>query len=215
MRIILLGAPGSGKGTQAIFIQKKYKIPKISTGDMLREEILTQTRIGKIIQNLVQQGKLVSDNIVCNLIQKRIKKQDCINGFILDGFPRTIEQAIYLSTIQIKIDYILEFIVPYKSILERISGRRVHTESGRIYHIRFQPPKIQDRDDLTGEPLIIREDDKKERIKQRLKEYEKMHNPLIEYYINEQNLGKIKYFKIYGTDSVLLIHKKIENILKK
>ncbi|QCI23993.1 adenylate kinase [Buchnera aphidicola (Macrosiphoniella sanborni)] len=215
MRIILLGAPGTGKGTQGKFITERYKIPKISTGDMLREAIYSKTKTGIIIQSIVREGRLVSDEIVCNLIKQRIQKKDCINGFLLDGFPRTITQALYLSKIKIKIDYILELIVPYKVILERISGRRVHPQSGRIYHIKFKPPKIQDQDDLTGQSLIIREDDKKESIIRRLKEYKNMHNSLIKYYIQEKNIGNIKLFKICSTDSVSVIHKKIKDILKK
>lgn len=159
MRIILIGAPGTGKGTQAKFITEKYKIPQISTGDMLRESIYSKNKIGKIIKNIIEKGKLVSDKIVCDLIEKRILKKDCINGFILDGFPRTIEQALYLSQKKIKIDYVLDFIMPYESILERISGRRIHVNSGRTYHIKFNPPKTRDQDDITGEALIIRKDD--------------------------------------------------------
>ncbi|QIE02166.1 adenylate kinase [Buchnera aphidicola] len=215
MRIILIGAPGTGKGTQGIFISERYNVPKISTGDMLREEVYLKTKIGLIIKNIIAQGQLVPNKIVCNLIKKRIQKKDCINGFLLDGFPRTIKQAIYLSNINFKIDYILEFIVPFHTILERISGRRVHTDSGRIYHIKFKPPKIQNKDDITGELLTIREDDKIESIKTRLEEYKKIHDPLINYYINLHKIGHIKFFQIDGTNSVSLIHKKIEKILNK
>ncbi|ADP67950.1 adenylate kinase [Buchnera aphidicola str. JF98 (Acyrthosiphon pisum)] len=143
MRIILLGAPGTGKGTQGKFITEKYKIPQISTGDMLRESVVLKNKIGMIIKNIIEEGKLVSDEIVCHLIKNRIKKHDCINGFILDGFPRTIQQALYLSKKNIKIDYVLEFIIPHEYILERISGRRIHIQSGRIYHVKFKPPKNQ------------------------------------------------------------------------
>ncbi|WAI18376.1 MAG: adenylate kinase [Buchnera aphidicola (Acyrthosiphon caraganae)] len=215
MRIVLLGAPGTGKGTQAKFIMEKYNIPQISTGDMLRESIHSKNKIGMIIKNIIEEGKLVSDKIVCNLIKKRIKREDCINGFLLDGFPRTIAQAFYLSKNQIKIDYVLEFIMPYKSILERISGRRIHVQSGRIYHIKFNPPKIQDRDDVTGQLLITRKDDAKESIKNRLEEYEKTHYPLVKYYRNEKKLGNIKYFQIDATHSLSLIKEQIEIILNK
>jgi len=214
MRIILLGAPGTGKGTQGKFISKKYKIPQISTGDMLRESVNSKNKIGKIIKNIIENGKLVSDEIVCDLINKRIHQKDCINGFLLDGFPRTVTQAFYLSEKKIKIDYILEFIVPYKSILERISGRRIHIQSGRIYHIKFNPPKIENKDDITGEELIIRKDDTKESIKERLEEYKKMHIPLMKYYINKKELENIKIFQINGTNSLLSIKKRIEKILK-
>jgi len=215
MRIILLGAPGTGKGTQGKFISEKYKIPQISTGDMLRESINSKNKIGKIIKNIIENGKLVSDEIVCDLIHKRINQKDCINGFLLDGFPRTVTQACYLSEKKINIDYILEFIVPYESILERISGRRIHIQSGRIYHIKFKPPKIENQDDITGEKLITRKDDKKESIQERLEEYKKMHFPLIKYYINKQESENIKIFQIDGKDSFLSIKKRIEKILKK
>lgn len=215
MRIILLGAPGTGKGTQGKFITEKYQIPQISTGDMLRESICSRHKIGKMIKNIIEEGKLVSDNIVCDLIQKRITRKDCINGFILDGFPRTVEQALYLSQKKIKIDYVLEFIMPYESILERISGRRIHVESGRIYHIKFNPPKTPDKDDITGEPLITRKDDKEESVKKRLKEHKKQYYSLVKYYINEKKLGNVKYFQINAINSFLLINKKIEKILKR
>ncbi len=215
MRIILLGAPGTGKGTQGKFIAEKYNIPQISTGDMLRESIYSQSKIGKIIQNTVQKGKLVSDDIVCNLIKNRTGKKDCINGFLLDGFPRTLQQAYYLSKIKIKIDYVLEFIVPYQSILERVSGRRIHIQSGRIYHIKFNPPKIPEKDDLTGQELITREDDKTNRIEKRLEEYKKITYPLIKYFLNEKKLGNLQFFQINGMDSLLTIKKNIEIILKK
>ncbi|AHG59913.1 adenylate kinase [Buchnera aphidicola] len=215
MRIILLGAPGTGKGTQGKFITEKYNIPKISTGDILRESIYAQDTFGKMIQKTVEKGKLVSDKIVCDLIKIRIQKKDCINGFILDGFPRTIEQAHYLSNNKIKIDYVLEFIVPYKLILERISGRRIHLQSGRIYHIKFHPPKIENQDDLTGESLITREDDKKESVEKRLKEYEKLTHSVVNYYKNQKKIGNIKFFKINGINSSSIIKNQIEGILKK
>ncbi|QIQ42048.1 MAG: adenylate kinase [Buchnera aphidicola (Microlophium carnosum)] len=215
MRIILLGAPGTGKGTQGKFIAKKYQIPQISTGDMLRETIRAKNKIGTSIQKIIEKGKLVSDKIVCDLIKKRVKKKDCINGFLLDGFPRTIEQAFYLSKNKIKIDYVLEFIMPYDSILERILGRRIHIQSGRIYHVKFNPPKNKDKDDLTGESLIIRKDDKEESVKNRLEEYKKTNRLLVEYYINEKKLGKIKFFQINAMNVLSLIKKEVEMILKK
>ncbi|CAL4326540.1 adenylate kinase [Buchnera aphidicola] len=214
MRIVLLGAPGTGKGTQGKFITEKYNIPKISTGDILRESIYSKDGIGKKIQKIVQEGKLVPDRIVCNLIRKRIQKKDCGNGFLLDGFPRTIEQAYYLETNKTNIDCAIEFIVPYQLILERISGRRIHMQSGRIYHIKFYPPKTKDKDDITGEPLIIRKDDQIESVKKRLKEYKIMTYPVIKYYKNKKRLGKLKFFKIDATDSSLIIKKKIDIILK-
>lgn len=215
MRIILLGAPGTGKGTQGKFITEKYKIPQISTGDMLRESVVLKNKIGMIIKNIIEEGKLVSDEIVCHLIKNRIKKHDCINGFILDGFPRTIQQALYLSKKNIKIDYVLEFIIPHEYILERISGRRIHIQSGRIYHVKFKPPKIKDKDDLTGQTLITRKDDTKEGIKKRLEEYKKVHDPLVQYYMHEKKRGNIKFFQIDAMLSFSSIRKKLETILKK
>jgi adenylate kinase len=214
MRILLLGAPGTGKGTQAKFIKKKYKIPQISTGDMLRENIYTKNKIGEDIRKIINKGNLVSDEIVCNLIHDRIQKKDCKNGFILDGFPRTLEQCFYLSKNKIQIDYVLELILPYESILERISGRRIHIPSGRVYHVKFNPPKIKDQDDITKEPLITREDDQKESIKKRLEEYKKITYPLIQYYLNEKKINGLKFFQINTINSVLLIKKKIEEILR-
>lgn len=214
MRIILLGAPGTGKGTQGKFISEKYKIPQISTGDMLRENIHLKNKIGKIIQNIVQKGKLVSDTIVCDLIKKRIKKKDCNNGFLLDGFPRTIQQAQYLFENKIIIDYVLDFTMPNKAILERISGRRIHFKSGRIYHVKFNPPKINNKDDLTGDPLTLREDDKKETIERRLKEYNKITQPLKKYYLDQESQGKLQFFKINAMDSLVNIKDKIQCILQ-
>ena len=215
MRIILLGAPGTGKGTQGKYISEKYKIPQISTGDMLRESIDSKNKIGIMIKNIIEEGKLVSDDIVCELIKKRIAKKDCINGFLLDGFPRTIKQACCLSKNKIKIDYVLEFIMPHHSILERISGRRIHVQSGRIYHVKFNPPKNKDKDDITGEPLIQRKDDKLESVKNRLEEYKKTHHLLVEYYTYEKKINNIKYFQINAMNEFLLIKEKIDMILKK
>lgn len=212
MRIILLGAPGTGKGTQGKFIEKKYNIPKISTGDILRKKIEENHQISKKINEILKNGKLVSDKIVCNLLNERLNKTDCKNGFILDGFPRTKKQAIYLSKINVKIDYILEFIVPYEIILQRISGRRIHFSSGRIYHINFNPPKEKNKDDITKEQLSIREDDKISSVKKRLKEYEEKTILLREYYLEKPEL---KYFKIDGAEKLSNIFKKIESILNK
>ncbi|QCI20031.1 MAG: adenylate kinase [Buchnera aphidicola (Brevicoryne brassicae)] len=215
MRIILLGAPGTGKGTQGKLISEKYNIPQICTGDMLRENIYLKNEIGNIIKNTIKKGKLVSDTIVCDLIKIRIKKKDCKNGFLLDGFPRSIEQAYYLSKNKIIIDYVLDFIMPNKAILERISGRRTHLQSGRIYHIKFNPPKIHNKDDLTGDTLIVREDDKKEILEKRLREYEKITHPLKKYYLNQASQRKLQFFTINAMDSLLNIKNKIENFLKK
>ncbi|CAL4325485.1 Adenylate kinase [Buchnera aphidicola (Protaphis terricola)] len=214
MYIILLGAPGSGKGTQSKFITKKYKIPQISTGDILRENIKKNNNIGKKIFNILNNGDLVSDDIVCRLVYKRIKQDDCSKGFLLDGFPRTIQQAKYISYLGIKINFVLEFIVPDELILKRISGRRIHIKSGRTYHVYFNPPKKQGVDDITQEKLTIREDDKLESVKKRLKNYKKEINQLNQYYLKEQKNQNLKFFKIDGTTTPKNIQNKIKIILK-
>ncbi|CAL4325000.1 adenylate kinase [Buchnera aphidicola] len=215
MRIILLGPPGTGKGTQGEFIIKKYKIPHISTGNLLRENIKKNNKISAKIKNNIIQGKLVDNDIICYLLLQRIQKQDCHNGFLLDGFPRNITQAELLSNQGIKIDYVLELLIPNALILERLSGRRIHKSSGRIYHIKFNPPKKQEIDDITGEKLDIRDDDKIEVVQKRLEEYMKMTYPLTKYYKEEHIKKKLKYFKINGANKLLKIKSNIDNILKK
>lgn len=211
MRIIFLGAPGTGKGTQAKFITEKYKIPQISTGDILRKHIKLKNQIGKKIYNILKNGELVEDNIVCNLVFERIREKDCIKGFLLDGFPRTLKQAEYISNLGVLINFIFEFIVPDKLILKRISGRRVHIRSGRTYHIYFNPPKEEGIDDITKEKLIIREDDKIKSVQKRLKDYKKNHDILMRYYLKKE---KLKCFKIDGTKEPHIVHKEIQKILK-
>ncbi|QFQ32640.1 adenylate kinase [Buchnera aphidicola (Aphis fabae)] len=214
MRIVLLGAPGSGKGTQSKFITEKYKIPQISTGDILRAHIKLKNKIGKKIYNILKNGELVSDNIVCNLIYERIKQKDCSQGFLLDGFPRTIQQAEYISNLDIKINFVFEFIVPDALILQRISGRRIHIQSGRTYHIYFNPPKQEGKDDITKETLIIREDDKIESIQNRLENYKKNNHILNKYYLKEEQLKKLKFFKIDGIKKPDIIKKEIQKIIE-
>lgn len=214
MRIILLGAPGTGKGTQSKFITEKYKIPQISTGDILREHIKLKNKIGKTVYKILKNGELVSDNIVCDLICERINQKDCIKGFLLDGFPRTIKQAKYISNLGIKINFVFEFIVPDALILQRISGRRIHLPSGRTYHIHFNPPQQEGKDDITKEQLIIREDDKIESIQNRLENYKKNNNMLIKYYLKEEKLKKIKLFQINGVKQPDIIKKEIQNIIE-
>ena len=169
MKIILLGAPGAGKGTQAQFIMNKFGIPQISTGDMLRAAIKAETDLGKQAKTLMDEGKLVPDDLIIALVQERVSQPDCAKGFLLDGFPRTIPQADALKTAGIHIDYVLEFDVPDEIIVERMSGRRVHLASGRTYHVVYNPPKVEGKDDITGEDLVIRPDDKKETVLERLK----------------------------------------------
>lgn len=182
MRLILLGAPGAGKGTQAAFICKKYGIPQISTGDMLRAAVKAGTALGIQAKAIMDSGGLVSDDLIINLVKERIAQHDCLAGFLFDGFPRTIPQADAMKAAGVKLDYVLEIDVPFDAIIERMSGRRSHPASGRTYHIRFNPPKAKDRDDVTGEPLVQRDDDKEETVRKRLDVYSAQTRPLVDYY---------------------------------
>ena len=171
MRLILLGAPGAGKGTQANFIKEKYNIPQISTGDMLRAAIKAGTELGLAAKKVMDAGQLVSDDIIIGLVKERLKEADCANGYLFDGFPRTIAQADAMKDSGVKIDYVLEIDVPDELIVERMSGRRSHPASGRVYHVKFNPPKVEGKDDVTGEPLVQRDDDTEETVKKRLAVY--------------------------------------------
>ena len=182
MRLILLGAPGAGKGTQATFICKKYGIPQISTGDMLRAAVKAGTPLGVEAKKVMDAGGLVSDNLIINLVKERIAQPDCAAGFLFDGFPRTIPQANAMKAAGVKLDYVLEIDVPFEAIVERMSGRRSHPASGRTYHVKFNPPKVAGVDDITAEPLIQREDDKEETVKKRLAVYSEQTRPLVDYY---------------------------------
>lgn len=182
MRLILLGAPGAGKGTQATFICQKYGIPQISTGDMLRAAVKAGTPLGLQAQGIMASGGLVSDDLIINLVKERIAQNDCVNGFLFDGFPRTIPQADAMKTAGVKLDHVLEIDVPFDAIIERMSGRRSHPASGRTYHVTFNPPKVAGQDDITGEPLIQREDDREETVKKRLDVYSAQTRPLVDYY---------------------------------
>src|SRR3982751_2302096 len=182
MRLILLGAPGAGKGTQAAFICQKYGIPQISTGDMLRAAVKAGTPLGLQAQAVMASGALVSDDLIINLVKERIALADCANGFLFDGFPRTIPQAEAMRAAGVKLDYVLEIDVPFSDIIERMSGRRSHPASGRTYHVKFNPPKIEGKDDVTGEDLIQREDDKEETVRKRLEVYSAQTRPLVDYY---------------------------------
>jgi adenylate kinase len=182
MRLILLGAPGAGKGTQATFICQKYNIPQISTGDMLRAAVKAGTPLGLEAQAVMASGGLVSDTLIINLVKERLAQPDCANGFLFDGFPRTIPQAEAMKSAGVQLDYVLEIDVPFEAIVERMSGRRSHAASGRTYHVKFNPPKVAGVDDVTGEPLIQREDDKEETVKKRLDVYSAQTRPLVEYY---------------------------------
>lgn len=182
MRLILLGAPGAGKGTQATFICQKYGIPQISTGDMLRAAVKAGTPLGLEAKAVMASGGLVSDELIINLVKERLTQPDCANGFLFDGFPRTIPQAEAMKAAGVKLDYVVEIDVPFDAIIERMSGRRSHPASGRTYHVKFNPPKVQGTDDVTGEPLIQREDDKEETVKNRLNVYSAQTRPLVQYY---------------------------------
>jgi adenylate kinase len=205
MRLILLGAPGAGKGTQASFICQKYGIPQISTGDMLRAAVKAGTPLGLAAKKVMDSGALVSDDIIIGLVKERIAQADCANGFLFDGFPRTIPQADAMKAAGVKLDYVLEIDVPFEAIIERMSGRRSHPASGRIYHVKFNPPKQAGQDDVTGEPLIQRDDDKEETVKKRLEVYAAQTRPLVEYYSGWAKAdpdNAPKYRRIDGLGSV-------------
>ena len=182
MRLILLGAPGAGKGTQASFICQHHGIPQISTGDMLRAAVKAGTAMGLAAKKVMDSGGLVGDDIIIGLVKERIAQPDCAKGFLFDGFPRTIPQADAMKQAGVKLDFVLEIDVPFDAIIERMSGRRVHLASGRTYHVRFNPPKVEGIDDLTGEALIQRDDDKEETVKKRLEVYSDQTRPLVNYY---------------------------------
>ncbi len=205
MRLILLGAPGAGKGTQAAFLCQKFGIPQISTGDMLRAAVKAGTELGLAAKKIMDAGGLVSDDIIIGLVKDRITQADCANGFLFDGFPRTIPQAEAMKQAGVKIDYVLEIDVPDSSIIERMSGRRVHVASGRTYHVVFNPPKVAGKDDVTGEDLIQREDDKEETVRKRLDVYHQQTRPLVDYYGQWAATGDTvapQYRKISGVGSV-------------
>ena len=205
MRLILLGAPGAGKGTQAAFICQKYGIPQISTGDMLRAAVKAGTPLGLQAQAVMASGALVSDDLIINLVKERIALADCAQGFLFDGFPRTIPQAEAMRAAGVKLAYVLEIDVPFSDIIERMSGRRSHPASGRIYHLKFNPPKAEGKDDVTGEELIQREDDKEETVRKRLDVYSQQTRPLVDYYsawAQADAAAAPKYRKISGTGPV-------------
>ena len=205
MRLILLGAPGAGKGTQATFICQKYNIPQISTGDMLRAAVKAGTPLGIEAKKIMDAGGLVSDDLIINLVKERIAQPDCAQGFLFDGFPRTLPQADAMKAAGVKIDYVLEIDVPFEAIIERMSGRRSHSTSGRTYHIKYNPSKVEGLDDLTGEPLIQREDDKEATVTKRLEVYSAQTRPLVDYYFSWAQTAPDdapKYRAISGTGSV-------------
>ena len=204
MRLILLGAPGAGKGTQAAFLCQKYGIPQISTGDMLRAAVKAGTPLGLAAKKVMDSGALVSDDIIIGLVKERLAEPDCARGFLFDGFPRTIAQAEAMKTGGVKIDCVLEIDVPFPAIVERMSGRRSHPASGRTYHVKFNPPKVDGKDDLTGEPLVQRDDDREETVLKRLEVYASQTRPLVDYYTNwakvdPQDAPKVRKIDGMGT----------------
>ncbi len=211
MRLILLGPPGAGKGTQAAFITQHFGIPQISTGDMLRAAVKAGTPLGIEAKKIMDAGGLVSDDLIIGLVKDRLKQDDCNNGYLFDGFPRTIPQADALKQASVALDYVVEIAVPEQDIIERMSGRRVHPASGRSYHIRFNPPKVAEHDDQTGEPLVQRDDDKEETVRHRLTVYQSQTRPLVDYYSSWANAqtSAPKYRKVEGVGSVEDIKNKI------
>lgn len=215
MKILLLGAPGAGKGTQAHFLTKHFSIPQISTGDMLRAAVKSGSELGLEAKSLMDAGKLVTDELVIALVKERVKEEDCKNGFLLDGFPRTVPQADALKEAGIDLDVILEFDVPDSIIVDRIVGRRTHTPSGRVYHIKHNPPKEDGLDDITKEPLTIRHDDKEEIVLKRLTEYHKLTAPLISYYqtLAKAPQSKLHYYQLDGTKPVDIVRETLMSLL--
>ena len=217
MRIILLGAPGAGKGTQATFIKEKFNIPQISTGDMLRAAVKAGTPLGLKAKGFMDSGGLVPDDVIIGLVSERIKEADCANGFLFDGFPRTIPQAEAMKNAGVTIDYVVEIDVPDEAIVERMSGRRSHPTSGRTYHVKFNPPKVAGKDDVTGEDLVQRDDDKEETVKTRLQVYHSQTKPLVGYYVNWAKSGENgapKHVFINGLGEMNAIRDEIFSLLK-
>ena len=214
MKIVLLGPPGAGKGTQAEIICKNFSIPHISTGDMLREAIAKETKLGKQAKEIMDAGNLVPDEVIINLVKERIKQEDCKNGYLFDGFPRTIPQADALDNQEIFLDVVLELTLEDELIINRMSGRRIHQSSGRSYHIEFNPPKNEGIDDETGETLIQRDDDKPDTVKNRLEVYWEQTNPLIVYYRSKSIQTDLKYIEIDGSKTMENVSLEIKKALE-
>jgi len=206
MRIVLLGAPGAGKGTQAQFLMEKFGIPQISTGDMLRAAIKAGTELGKQAKAVMDAGQLVSDELIIGLVKERITLDDCKSGFLLDGFPRTIPQADAMKENGISVDHVVEFEVPDEVIVERMAGRRVHSGSGRVYHLVYNPPKVEGIDDVTGDELSIRADDEEITVRKRLSIYHEQTKPLVNFYQAEAKLGNCNYLTVDGTQEVTQVN---------
>ncbi len=203
MKMILLGAPGAGKGTQAKFLTETYSIPQISTGDMLRAAVKAESEMGLKVKSVMESGGLVTDDIIIGLVKERITEKDCESGFLFDGFPRTIPQAEAMEDAGVEIDVVLEIDVPDDEIVRRLSGRRVHLDSGRVYHVDFNPPVKEGLDDDTGEPLVQRKDDEEDTVRKRLSVYHEQTKPLVNFYQEmEKKAGKVRFIKIDGTRSI-------------
>jgi len=203
MKMILLGAPGAGKGTQAKFLTETYAIPQISTGDMLRAAVKAESDMGLKVKSVMESGGLVTDDIIIGLVKERITEDDCAEGFLFDGFPRTIPQAEAMQDAGVEIDVVLEIDVPDDEIVRRLSGRRVHLDSGRVYHVDFNPPAKEGLDDVTGEPLVLRKDDEEDTVRKRLSLYHEQTKPLVNFYQEmEKKTGKMRFIKIDGTRSI-------------
>ncbi len=217
MRLILLGAPGAGKGTQAAMIKERFGIPQISTGDMLRAAVKAGTPLGLAAKKVMESGGLVSDDLIINLVKDRLKQDDCKAGYLFDGFPRTIPQADAMRTANVGLDFVLEIDVPDSEIIERLVGRRVHPGSGRVYHTKFNPPKVEGKDDVTGEDLILRDDDREETVRHRLSIYHDQTKLLVDYYGNQARAGEPgapKYRKIAGVGTVEQISARVLEALR-
>ena len=216
MRLILLGPPGAGKGTQATFITEHFSIPQISTGDMLRAAVKAGTPLGLQAKSIMESGGLVSDDLIIGLVQDRLTQPDCQSGYLFDGFPRTIPQADALKSANVALDFVLEIDVPEQEIIERMSGRRVHPASGRSYHVKFNPPKSEGIDDVTGEPLVQRDDDKEETVRHRLSVYREQTRPLVDYYAGwaDSDPSAARYRKINGVGDLKDIRQRILDALQ-
>jgi adenylate kinase len=214
VRVILLGPPGAGKGTQAQFICEQFEIPQISTGDMLRAAVSAGSELGLRVKSVMDSGALVSDEIIIELVKERITAADCANGFLFDGFPRTIVQADALKVAEVDIDVVLEISVPDEEIVSRLSGRRVHPGSGRTYHVEYNPPAVEGKDDVTGEALIQREDDKEATVRERLSVYREQTQPLIGYYSDKADNSDLRYITVDGLGEVAEIQKEIIRTLR-
>ncbi|MFC6276778.1 adenylate kinase [Psittacicella hinzii] len=213
-RILLLGAPGAGKGTQAQTIMQMLNIPQISTGDLLRAEVKSGSELGQQLASILQTGQLVSDDIVTRLVKEKAAKPECAEGYLLDGFPRNLAQAQLLEQANLGLDLVIEFDVPDEVIVERITGRRSHPASGRVYHVKFNPPKVEGKDDVTGEDLVTRADDTPEVVVNRLEVYHNQTKPLVDYYRDLAKQGKVKFLKINGNQDIETVSKALREELR-